>query len=133
MGASNNYMRKQLDALRNQTTCVVPTGYLSLHTADPSGTAAVASGNEASGESYARQAVAFAAATSGETAQIKNSKTVTFTSMPAGTFTHFGIWNHATTKTDDSYIWCGQLTSPKTIEAGDSLTLNASSLTLTIT
>lgn len=132
MGASNSYLRKQLDALRNQSTCVVTTAYLSLHTADPSGTAAVASGNEASGGSYARQECAFAAATSGETSQIQNSGVVTFTDMPAGTFTHWGLWSHASTSTDDTYLWCGAISTAKTVEAGDSLTLNASSMTLTL-
>lgn len=57
--------------------------YVSLHTADPSTTGA----NEASGGSYARQALSFAAATGGTAVATQ----VTF-DVPAGTYTHFGVW-----------------------------------------
>ena len=62
------------------------TPYVSLHTADPGLTGA----SEVTGGSYARQTVAFSAASSGATA---NTGAVTFTDMPSATITHVGLWD----------------------------------------
>lgn len=61
--------------------------FASLHTADP-GTTGV---NEATGGSYARQAVVWGAPSSGLTA----GGTVNFP-VPAGTYTHVGYWTAVT-------------------------------------
>ncbi len=60
--------------------------HVSLHTADPGTTGA----SEAAGGSYARQALTWSAASAG----IAVANEVTF-SVPAGTYTHFGVWNAA--------------------------------------
>jgi len=62
------------------------TPYVSLHTADPGLTGT----SEVTGGSYARQTVAFSAASSGATA---NTGAVTFTDMPSATITHVGLWD----------------------------------------
>lgn len=126
MGASNYLENLILDTLRNQSLAI-SNCYLSLHTADPTDSAAVASGNEASGASYARQLITFSAAASG---QIKNSSTITFSNMPGGTYTHFAIWNHQTNKSESNYLWHGSLVSSKTIDTGDQLSIAANQLIL---
>ena len=75
-------------ALRNQAYTPPTAVYMSVHTADPGLTGT----NEASGGSYARQAVTFAAASS---KSVTSSATVTFSGMPGGTFTHVGLWDAA--------------------------------------
>jgi len=61
--------------------------YVSLHTADPAATGA----SEASGGSYARKSLTFAAASGGTAVATE----VTF-DVPAGTYTHFGVWTAST-------------------------------------
>lgn len=61
------------------------TVYLALHTSDP--TVADNGATEASGGSYARQAITLGTEADGE---VRNTNTITFT-MPAGTFTHYSI------------------------------------------
>lgn len=64
--------------------------FISLHTASPGTTGA----NEASGGSpaYARKALAW---TPGASDGVNNAAQVTF-DVPAGTYTHIGIWSAAT-------------------------------------
>jgi len=62
------------------------TPYVSLHTADPGLTGA----SEVGGGSYARQSVAFSAASGGSTS---NTAAVRFEDMPGVTVTHVGIWD----------------------------------------
>lgn len=59
--------------------------WVSLHTADPGETGA----SEVTGGSYARQQVAFGAASSGT---LSNSAQVDFTGMPATTVVGWGVW-----------------------------------------
>lgn len=72
---------------------IVPTTtyYLSLHSATPGTTGA----NEISGGSYARQALAFGAASAGV---LTSTDAQTFTNMPAesGGCPYFGIWSTST-------------------------------------
>lgn len=87
------------------------TVYFSLHTANPTdaGTA------EATGGSYARQGGALTAASGG---QRTNAEAESFVNMPAGTFTHFGVWSAATSGTLIAY---GPLTTSRTTVLGDRL------------
>lgn len=66
--------------------------YVSLHTANPSTTGA----NEATGgtPAYARKALTWNASTGGTA----SANEVTF-DVPAGTYTHFGIWSALTSGT----------------------------------
>src|SRR5436190_7793240 len=67
------------------TTLTTPIK-MSIHTADPGATGA----SEATGGSYARQSAGYNAASGGACAL---AATLSFTSMPAGTFTHIGLWD----------------------------------------
>jgi hypothetical protein len=99
--------------LRNDADTFTPaaTIYLSLHTADPGETGA----DECTGGSYARQSIAFGAASSGAVA---NTGAISFTGMPAATVTHVALWDASST---GNCYWSGALTAPKTVGAGDTV------------
>lgn len=109
------------DALFNNTSYVETTVYVSLHTANPGTTGA----NEAVGGSYARQAAPAAASSSGV---YTSGSDITFTSMPSGTFTHFGIWDAASV---GNYLMGGALAASVSPGAGDTVKISAGNLTCT--
>jgi hypothetical protein len=123
----SSYARdKLLDHLLKGTAFTQPTDvYISIHTADPGLTGA----SEASGGSYARQSgnSSFAAAGSGAKA---SNAVIAFAGMPAGTFTHFGIWDALTT---GNFLWGGALAASKTLGAGDTIQFSSGQLTLNLT
>lgn len=89
-----------------------PALRVSLHTGDPGESGAA---NEVAGGSYARQAVAWAAASGGS---ISPTAPVDFDGMPATTVTHFGVWTVA-----GEFRGGGTCTN-KTLLAGDIYRLN---------
>ena len=100
------------------------TPYVSLHTADPGLTGA----SEVSGGSYSRTAVTFSAASSGATS---NTGAVTFTSMPAVTVTHVGIWDAAS---GGNFLYGDALTNgSQVVNAGGSFEFGIGDLDLTET
>lgn len=110
--------------LRAVAWTAVPGVTASLHTADPGDTGA----SEVTGGSYARQAITFAApAVSGTANQCTSSAAVNFTSMPAVTITHYGLW---TTDVTPVFIGGGPLNASKTLNAGDTYTLSTATLSL---
>lgn len=94
---------------------------ISLHTGDPQTTGS----SEASGGSYARQTAAYASASGGQNAL---TATLNFTSMPASTITHIGIWDSAGTP---KFRLGSALAASKTLASGDTLSLTAATLTVT--
>ena len=127
MSAMSNYLENAvLNYVLRDTADWAPTAvYLSLHTADP---AEDGSGAEVSGGSYARQAITFNAAhaTNGT---IDNSSDEEFTNMPACTVTHIGIWDHATA---GNLLFYGAVSASKTVTSGDTISLAAGSLDITL-
>ncbi len=127
MSAMSNYLEnKVLDyVLRDQADWAPAAVYLALHTADP---AEDGSGAEVSGGSYARQAITFNAAhaTAGT---IDNSSVEEFTNMPACTVTHIGIWDASTS---GNLLFYGAVTASKAVGAGDTISLSAGSLDITL-
>ena len=127
MAAMSNYLEnKVLDyVLRDQADWAPAAVYLALHTADPTD---AASGAEVSGGSYARQSLSFNAAhaTAGT---ITNSSAETFASMPAATVTHIGIWDASTS---GNLLFHGAVTASKTVTSGDSITVAADAITVTL-
>lgn len=123
MSASNYLELKLLDHSLGTASYTKPTTvYLSLHTADPGETGS----NEATGGSYARQSAAWNSASSGSAT---NSGTVTFSAMPAGTWTHFGIWDASST---GNFLWGGSLTASKTTASGDEVRFAAGAVTVSL-
>lgn len=84
-GLSSYAENALLNTFRN-TSYTVTTLYVSLHTADPSGTGA----SEVAGGAYARVAVTFGAPASGVMA---NTASVTVNVPASTTVTHFGFWD----------------------------------------
>lgn len=122
MSISNYLENKILDKVFRATDFTVTTAYVSLHTADPGETGA----SEATGGSYARQSAAFDVAASGATA---NSGAINFTSMPATTITHIGVWDASSA---GNFLWGGSATASKTTQAGDTYQIAAGDLDVTL-
>ena len=127
MSEMSNYLEtKILDYVLRDTADWAPaTVYLALHTADP---AEDGSGAEVSGGSYARQACAFDAthATGGNTA---NTSAESFTGMPACTVSHIGIWDHASA---GNLLFYTDVTASKTVGSGDTISVAAGAVTVTL-
>ena len=127
MAAMSNYLEnKVLDyVLRDQADWAPTSVHLALHTADPTD---AGSGAECSGGSYARQAITFNAAhaTAGT---IDNSSAEEFTNMPACTVTHIGIWDAASS---GNLLFHGAVSASKTVTSGDTISLAAGSLDITL-
>ena len=122
MSISAYLENKILDKVLRNTDFSVSAVYVSLHDDDPGETGA----NEASGASYARQAVTFAAAAGGTST---SDTVVEFSDMPAGTWTHVGLWDAAS---DGNFLWGGPLTEPKTTSAGDTFRLPVGNITVVL-
>jgi plastocyanin len=78
------------------------------------------------GGSYARQTIAFDAASSGS---ISNNAAISFTGMPACTVVGVEIWDNAGTPKRLAY---GPLTASRTVSAGDTVQFASSSVTLSL-
>ena len=120
----NTIENQLLDALVGTDTYSVTTPIkLALMTANGNdGTP----GTEVTGGSYARQTIAFGAASSG---QIANNAEINFTGMPAATVVGIEIYDSAGTPKRLAY---GALTANKTTASGDTLQFGASSITLSL-
>lgn len=102
------------------------TWFVGLHTADPT---EVGNVSELSGNGYARQSVTFTAPASGAT---ENSALLTFgpnTTTNWGTVTHLSVWDASTT---GNCLAKGALSSSVAINVGDSLTIAAGALDITL-
>jgi len=108
----------------NAGTATRPTTlYLALETAAGSDSAG---GTEVTGGSYSRKSITFGTAASGS---ISNSADIVFTNMPAGTVVSGAVYDASTA---GNRLWYGNLTASKTLNAGDTFTVAAGSLTLSL-
>lgn len=84
--------------------------------------------DEVSGGSYARQTITFTAASAGSS---PNTATVTFPTATAswGEITHVAVMDAATA---GNVLFWGTVTTPKTIESGDTFQVSAGNLTITL-
>lgn len=113
-----------LDALVGTASYSVTTPIkLALMTANGTDSAA---GTEVTGGSYARQTIAWTAASSGS---IANSATINFTGMPACTVVGIEVYDTAGTPKRLAY---GPLTANKTVAAGDTIQFGAGNITLSL-
>ena len=101
--------------------------YVALYTAAPSD---AGGGTELSGSGYAREAVAFAAATSG-TGTTSNTGVVIFTADGGdwGSVTHMGIHDASS---GGNLLWHGSLAAAKTVADGDTLEFAVGNIDLTV-
>jgi hypothetical protein len=137
---SNSYENLLLDHSLGTASLTAPaTVYVALFTSDPS-TGSTSENleagiltNEVSGGSYARQSVAFNAASNGSAS---NSATVTFPTASAnwGTLTHIAVMDADQTDSagQGEVIYYGLLDTAKIIETGDTFQITTSNLTITL-
>ena len=113
-----------LDALVGTSSYSVTTPIkLALMTANGSDSAA---GTEVTGGSYARQTIAFDAASSGS---IDNNAAISFTGMPACTVVGIEIYDSAGSAKRLAY---GPLTASRTVTAGDTVQFASGAITLSL-
>jgi hypothetical protein len=129
MAALSDYAEKLLLDYSMTTDSVTrPTAwYVALYTVAPSDSGG---GTEVSGGGYARQTVAFAAATSG-TGTTSNTGDVSWTASGAafGTVVAIGIFDAVS---GGNLLWHGNMTASKTIADGDTLEFSAGNIDLTL-
>lgn len=129
MSALSDYAEKLvLDWLMTTGSATRPTAwYVALYTAAPSDSGG---GTEVSGAGYSRKSSSYNAASSpGGTTS--NSAVVSWTAAGGnyGTVTHVGIFDAST---DGNLLWQGALSTPKTVNDGDTIQFSAGNLTLTL-
>lgn len=98
--------------------------YLALYTTNPT---AANSGTEATGGSYARQLISFASSAGGVSS---SNAALTFSSLAAGTYTHYGVLSASTA---GNLIVYGQLPSPISANTGDDVTIASGDIDFTFT
>lgn len=131
MAAASNYLEnKILDHVLTATAYTQPARYIALFTADPGEAGSFTNEVSTSGTAYARQAVTFAAASSGSSA---TSATVTFPTATAnwGTITHVAIVD-GDVEGAGNVLFYGAVTTSKTIETGDTFQISSGNLTISL-
>ena len=127
MGSMANYLETALvnAVLRNTAYSSPVTVYIALYTSDPT---EADSGTEVSGGAYARQAITFSAPSDGATS---NTADITFPVATAnwGTITHFGIRDALTA---GNMLFYGALTTPRTVESGNTIVAKAGEIDISI-
>lgn len=134
MAAFSNYLENELldHVLRGATAGTAYAQPAAVYVALFTGTATAAEleagtiTNEVTGGSYARQAVTFDAPVGGATA---NSAAVSFTSMPAVTVAFAAVMDATTA---GNVLFYGALTASKTLNAGDTFTINTGDLDISV-
>lgn len=137
--AASNYLEnKLLDHTLRNTAYTQPSGlWLALFNNTSTNTAAnleagtLTDETSTSGTAYARQTIAFNAASLGSAA---STSTVTFSAATAnwGTITHVAIMDGGTAGAGNVLFW-GAVTTAKTIETGDTFQVTAGNLTIALT
>ena len=129
MAALSDHAEKLiLDWMMTAGTAARPSAwYVALYTAAPSD---AGGGTELSGSGYAREAVAFAAATSG-TGTTSNTGVAIFTADGGdwGSVTHMGIHDASS---GGNLLWHGSLAAAKTVADGDTLEFAVGNIDLTV-
>ena len=127
MAEISDYLEKKiLDYVLRDTADWAPAAvYLALHTGDPTDVTSAGLSNEVD---VTRQAIEFDAAhaTTGVT---QNTNIETFTSMPAVTVTHIGIWDHVSA---GNLLFHTAVDASKAVASGDTITVAAAAITITL-
>jgi hypothetical protein len=129
MSALSDYAEKLvLDWLMTTGAATRPTTwYLALYTVAPSDTGG---GTEVTGAGYTRKASNYNAASS-PAGTTSNSSVVSWTAAGGayGTIVSVGIFDASTA---GNLLWQGALSTPKTVNDGDTIQFSAGNLTLTL-
>jgi len=126
-GSISNFLEDELldHSVGTGSWSTPATAYIALFTDDPTD---ADTGTEVSGGSYARQSMAFDAASGGA---CDNTSDVTFPEATAswGTVTHWGIYD---ADTAGNLLWHGDFDASKEIGSGDTAKVAAGDLDLTL-
>jgi hypothetical protein len=131
MAAASNYLEnKILDHVLTATAFTQPSRFIALFTGNPGEAGSFTDEIGTSGTAYARQAVTFGSAASGE---ISTNATVTFPTATAnwGTITHVAIVD-SNTAGSGNVLFYGAVTTSKLIEVGDTFQISQGNLTITL-
>jgi hypothetical protein len=132
MGAATDYLEaKLLDHSLGTTAYTKPSAvYLSLHTASPGETGSLTSEVSLTGTAYARQPITFNASSVG-TGTATSSATVTFTAATAswGLISYIGI---SDASTGGNMLYYGAVTTSKQIDSGDTFSVTAGNLSISL-
>lgn len=126
MSISNYVETKVMDAIFNNASPAalqLANRYVKLHTGDPGedGTANAAT-------ETTRKSVTSAASSDGV---FTSTNDLQWTTVAANeTYSHVSLWDNSTA---GNCLWSGALTTPKTVNAGDTFTIPSGSLTVTLT
>lgn len=125
MPAMSVYLENALlsHVLRHVSLTSPTTVYLAAYTSSPT---ANDTGTEVTGGSYARQAVAFNAPASGVAT---NSGDLNFAAMPTATVTYVGLRDALT---GGNLLFWGALAAPRVLAAGDTFTVRAGDLNVSL-
>jgi hypothetical protein len=136
MSAASDFLENELlDHALATGSYTAPAGvYVGLFTSSDSTGATAANleagtlTNEVSGNGYSRESASFGAATGGSAS---NSGNITFTASGGnwGTITHVAVHDASSA---GNVLFYGALTTPKTIEDGDSFQIATSNLTISL-
>jgi hypothetical protein len=125
-GLATATANKIVDHVNSVSAFTAPTAPLKARLMTANGSAGAA-GTEVAGGSYAPQTVVFGSAASGAAA---NNANVVFTGMPAVTVTGVEIWD---TSGSPQRLWWGPLTTPKTLNSGDTFQFDTAALGVSLT
>lgn len=127
MAEISNYLENELldHALGTGAWTTPAAVYLALFTSDPTD---AGSGTEVSGSGYARQAIAFGAA-SGGTAANTAAESFTASGGSFGTVTHIGIYDASTA---GNLLFHSALNASRVVNDGDTLTFAIGDVTVTL-
>ena len=129
MSALSDFAEKLcLDFLMTAGGAVRPTSWFVALFTDPTDDAG--GGTEVAGAGYARQAATFDAASSpGGTTQNADAQSFTASGGNFGTITHIAIYDAITA---GNSLWHGAITTPRTVNDGDTLTFSIGNIDLTL-
>jgi hypothetical protein len=111
-----------LDAVFNNTSFAVATPYVKLHTGDPGEACTDNAATETT-----RKLLSCGAASGGA---CSSDGDLTWASVAADeTYSHVSVWDHVSA---GNALWSGALTTPKTVELGDTFTIPSGDLDITL-
>lgn len=127
VGISTTLANSWLNTIRGGaagTTYTAPSAvYVQLHTANP-GTA----GTTSISSTTTRVAATFGASTTGTQSMTNTPTWSSWAGTNGEVLTHISVWDNTTA---GNFLWSAALSASKTINTGDTFTLNSSSVTFT--
>lgn len=119
---------KILDHLDAKSTLTI-TGPIKCRLMAANGTASASGTELAAGGGYTAGGISAQLTGSASGEAVTNASAITWTNMPAATIVGVELWDSSATP---QRVWWGSLTASKTTSAGDTFTIAAGSLSLSL-